>query len=96
MNRIWKSSPLTKMMLSITFGFTVALLIFIGSLGIIAKIESLKNLVRTDLTNHQQLIVNSNIELLNDLYYIGNQKQLFDDLIEFFKSKDTKGLIDYE
>lgn len=58
--------------------------------------ESLKNLVRTDLTNHQQLIVNSNIELLNDLYYIGNQKQLFDDLIEFFKSKDTKGLIDYE
>lgn len=39
MKRIWKSSPLTKMVLSIAFGLTMALLIFIGSLGIIAKIN---------------------------------------------------------
>lgn len=48
---------------------------------------------KSDLTHIQQSLVNDTIGQLIDFYYVGHQKELFDDLIEFFKSKDKKNLI---
>jgi len=34
MNRLWRASPLTKMLVTILCGFVIAILIFAGSIGI--------------------------------------------------------------